>query len=48
MNYESLFSGKKNREIPKVHILLFVSSSWLSQTSSLFESFHAFFMQCLA
>jgi len=39
---------EKDRENRKVQFLLLIPSSWLSQTSSRFQDFLAFFMQCLA
>jgi len=39
---------EKDRENRKVQFLLHVPSSWLSQTSSLFQAFLVVFMQCLA
>ena len=47
MNYQSPFL-EKDRENCKVQFLLHITSSWLSQTSSIFQDFLAFFMQCLA
>jgi len=47
MNYENPISMEKDRENRKVKFLLHVPSSWLSQTSSIFQVFLTFFMQCL-
>jgi len=39
---------EKDRKSRKVQFLLLVPSSWFSQTSLLFQTFLAFFMQFLA